>query len=75
MFARIGKTPQANVADRFVQHIQRHGAVPYTEAYKWLHNYFPAGVDMENLLAGAIKSGYVRVQGEGTQMLLVKGKP
>ena len=75
VFARIGKTPQANVADRFVQHIQRHGAVPYTEAYKWLHNYFPAGVDMENLLAGAIKSGYVRVQGEGTQMLLVKGKP
>ena len=75
VFARIGKTPQANVADRFIQHIQRHQAVSYHDAYRWLHSYFPAGVDMENLLAGAIKSGYVRAQGEGLNMILVAVKP
>lgn len=63
VFARIGKTSQANIADRFIQYVQRAGRLSYADAYKWIHSYFPAGVDMENILGGAIKSGYVRVEG------------
>lgn len=71
VFARIGKSAQANVADRFIQHVLKQGAVPYMEAYKWLYSYFPAGLDMTDLVAGAVKAGYIEVKGEGTQTVLV----
>lgn len=71
VFSRIGKTAQANVADRFIQFVHRRGAVPYREALQWLHAYFPAGADMEGLLAGAIKAGYVEASGDGINMVLV----
>lgn len=75
VFARIGKTPQANVAERFIQFVHRRGAVSYKEAYQWLHAYFPAGGDMEGLVAGAVKSGYVEPRGNGTELVLVAKRP
>ncbi len=74
VFSRIGKTAQANVADRFIQMVHQRGAIPYMEAHRWLHTYFPVGSDMEGLIAGAIKSGYVETRGDGTGMLLVARK-
>lgn len=74
VFDRIGKTAQANVADRFIQMVHSRGAIPYMDAHRWLHTYFPVGADMEGLIAGAIKSGYVETKGDGAGLLLVARK-
>lgn len=70
VFARIGKSVQSNIADRFVEYVERHGAVSYHDAYRWLHAYFPASTDMEGLVAGAIRAGLVEMRGEGTNLVL-----
>lgn len=75
VFAKIGKTSQANIAERFIQFVHRRGAVSYQESYQWLHAYYPVGADMEGLMAGAIKSGYVTAKGEGMALVLVANKP
>lgn len=75
VFARIGKSAQANVADRFIQYVHRHGAVSYRDAYKWLQAYFPVGTDMEGLVAGALRAGYVEWQGDGANMVLMAKRP
>ena len=71
VFARIGKSAQANVADRFIEFVRRKQAVSYQEAYQWIHGYFPAGLDMENLVAGAVKAGLIMTKGEGMATVLV----
>lgn len=71
VFARIGKSAAANVADRFIQYVHRKGAVSYIEAHQWLHAYFPMGVDIEGVVAGAVKAGLIEPKGEGMKMVLV----
>lgn len=68
VFARIGKSEGAMHADRLMGHIRSRGGVSYADAYHYLHTHFPAGKDMEDVLAGLIKSGQLKFDagsGEG----------
>lgn len=57
VFQRIGKSEGAVHAERLLNFIRGQGTVPYDQAYKFLHTHFPAGKDMEDVLAGLLKSG------------------
>ena len=70
VFARIGKTEESLHTDRFVGWLRSRGAVSYEEAYKFLHTHFPAGKDMEDALAGLIKSGQIRMETMGQTIVL-----
>lgn len=61
VFSRIGLSDDSLQADRFIQYIKRRGKCHYTEAYKHIHAYFPNARDFEGILAGAIKSGVVKL--------------
>lgn len=67
VFNRIGKTDQSVQAERFVAYVQKRGRVTYTEAYRFLHAYFPSSKDCEEILAGCIKAGHVRFRVEGKE--------
>lgn len=70
VFARIGKTEESMHTDRFIGVLKARGAVTYEQAYAFLHTHFPAGKDMEDVLAGLIKSGQVKVENVGGSMLI-----
>jgi hypothetical protein len=73
VFARIGKTEGAMHADRFLGHLKSQGAITYDQAFKFLHTHFPAGKDMEDVLAGLLKSGQIEaVPVGGTVLLRIK---
>lgn len=59
VFAKIGRSEDAAVADRFVGMVKRRGAIPYEEALKWLFSYYPNNHNLEGMLAGIIRSGLI----------------
>jgi hypothetical protein len=56
VFAQIGKGTVAVAAERFINTVRSRGKVPYDEAYRLVHAYFPDARDFEGVLQGAIKS-------------------
>lgn len=61
VFARIGRSEESIHAERFIQYIQRRKVVPYEEAYRHVHLAFPGMKSFEDVVAGAIRSGYVKM--------------
>jgi len=71
VFARIGKTEDSLHTDRLVAQVKAAGKMSYTAAYNFLQTHFPAGKDMEDILAGILKSGRLTLeQDEGGKMVL-----
>ncbi len=62
VFARIGSSPEALHGERLVQFITRQGRVPYESAIRFMHAHFPGAKEIENTIAGIIKSGLLRLE-------------
>lgn len=69
VFSRIGRSEESLQAERFINFIKRFGRVSYTKAYAHIHNHFPDFRDFEGVLAGALKSGQVKLVYEGNSTL------
>lgn len=74
VFSRIGRSEDSLQAERFIGFIKRNSPVPYTKAYSHIHSYFPDFRDFEGILAGAIRSGVVRMEFTGTPRMGPDGK-
>jgi hypothetical protein len=61
IFSAIGRTDESLQATRFIEYIHTKGSVPYAEAYKNIHLYFPDFRDFEGIVAGAIQSGQIKM--------------
>lgn len=70
VFARIGKSEAGLHTDRLMAYIRAQGAVTYQGAYQYLHTHFPAGKDMEDILAGLMKSGQLTLITVGGSLML-----
>lgn len=70
VFSRIGRTEDSMQAERFIDFVRRKGSIPYADAYKMIHIYFPDFRDFEGILTGAIQSGQVRIVATATGMML-----
>lgn len=70
VFSRIGQNDAGAHMERLIEVIRRRGSMPYEEAYRLVHSVFPDVRDWENLLAGAIRSGYLRLVTRGSAAFL-----
>lgn len=61
VFAKIGRTEDSIQAERFIKLVHARGAIPYEEAYRYVHTHFSDVKDFEGILNGAIRAGYVRL--------------
>ena len=57
-------------AERFIEFVRRKGSIPYAEAYKMIHIYFPDFRDFEGILSGAINSGQLRIANTAAGIVL-----
>ena len=75
VFSKIGKSDYSFYADRLIQFIHRSGTVTYVEAYRFIHTHFPSSRDFEDILAGLISAGFVKLghnaKGEQTLIAIV----
>jgi hypothetical protein len=70
VFSRIGRTEDSMQAERFIEFVRRKGAIPYADAYKMIHVYFPDFRDFEGILSGAIQSGQLEILSTASGMML-----
>ena len=70
VFSRIGRTEDSMQAERFIDFVRRKGSIPYADAYKMIHIYFPDFRDFEGILSGAIQSGQLRIVATVAGMVL-----
>ena len=75
VFAKIGRTDVSLQADRFVAFVARRGKVSYTEAYRFIHSYFPSQQDFVNMMRGCIQAGFMRMEQNGVDMYLIAQAP
>lgn len=77
VFSRIGRTEESIHAERFIRYVQKNQVIPYEEAYRFIHLSFPGLRSFEDIVRGAIVSGYIRlVAGEkGMIIEAIEGKP
>ena len=62
VFAKIGKSVQANQVERFVNFVRaKVVGVPYAVAYQFVHQYFPDARNIEGIFNGAIRAGLVEI--------------
>lgn len=71
VFSKIGKTDMSLQADRFIGYLRKRREVSYVEAYRFIHAYFPSFREFEDVIAGLIRSGQVRMDQRGNDMWLV----
>ena len=74
VFSKIGRTTQSVQAERFIHFIQKRGVVPYSAAYQFIHSAFPNVKDFENIVAGAVKAGYIEIIQEPGGQFSLKAK-
>lgn len=73
VFSKIGKSDAAFYAERLINFVHKAGKVPYHEAYRHVHQYFPSMRDFEDVLAGCVRAGYLQMMQQGSTMMLHAG--
>lgn len=75
VFSRIGRTEDSMQAERFIDFVRRKGSLPYHDAYKMIHIYFPDFRDFEGILQGAINSGQLVIVNTAQGIMLQAAHP
>lgn len=72
VFSKIGKSDASLYTDRLIWYVHTRKEVPYHEAYRYVHSYFPSMRDFEDILAGAVRAGYIKL--DACKMILSAGE-
>lgn len=75
VFSKIGRSDSSTYAERLVAYIHAKQAVPYQDAYRYIHSYFPSMRDYEDILRGCLSAGYIKLEQRDGAQFLVAGKP
>lgn len=62
VFSKIGKTETSVYVDRLVEMVKKRESVPYAEVYRFVHMYFPAARDFEDIMTGCVKAGFLHIK-------------
>lgn len=73
VFDRIGRSEQSIQAERFIRFVELNGPLTYTDAYHFIHMHFPMKQDFENMVAGAVSSGQVRIVNDPGKGMMLAG--
>ncbi len=66
VFSRIGRTETSLQSEKFIDIVKKQLAIPYTQAYKYVHQHFPSFKEFEDILNGAVRSGQVWIEFDNT---------
>lgn len=75
VFAKIGRSEASVQAERLLEFVRKRGEVPYEEAYRFIHAYFPDAQDFEGIITGLIRAGYCELNATTYPPILKIRKP
>lgn len=71
VFSKIGRTDVSLQTDRFLKYLAKKGEVPYAEAYRFIHAFFPSARDFEDMMQGCIKAERIRLVNKNGEVVIV----
>ena len=71
VFSRIGKTEASLQLESLITYVRSRDAIPLEEAMRHIHDHFPDYRDMDGVVSGLVRSGYVELAQRGATMWLV----
>ena len=71
VFSKIGKSETALYAERLIWYVHSKGRIPFTEAYRYVHSHFPSMRDFDDVIAGCIRAGFIKLEQCGNVSTLV----
>lgn len=71
VFSKIGKSESALYTERLIWFVQQKKSVPFHEAYRYVHSYFPSMRDFDDIVAGCVKARLFKLVNEGGGVKLV----
>jgi hypothetical protein len=75
VFSKIGRSDTSLYADRLISFVHTRRAVPYFEAYRFVHGHFPSMRDFEDVLTGCVKAGFIKLEQRDGTPWMVAGRP
>lgn len=73
VFSKIGKSEEAQFAERLIWYVEKREGVLYSEAYRFVHQHFPKLQDFEGIVTGAVRAGYLILKQKGNDVWLYPG--
>lgn len=73
VFSKIGKSETALYAERLIWFVHSKQKVSFHEAYRFVHSYFPSMRDFEDMLAGCLRTGYLKMEQQNGTVFLLAG--
>lgn len=70
VFASVGRSEVSLQTEKFIKFIKSKGSIPYMEAYRYAHHYFPDIQDFTGIVQGAISAGYIKSEAVGNSWLV-----
>lgn len=71
VFQNVGKSDASISTAKFLDALRIRGSLPYAEAYRMLGESFPDSRDLEGILQGIIRGGYIDIQQRADGIWLV----
>ena len=71
VFSRIGKTEASLQLESLINYVRSRDSIPMDEAMRYIHDHFPDYRDMEGVVSGLLRAGYVELAQKGAVMHLV----
>jgi hypothetical protein len=75
VFSKIGRSDASLHAERLITFIQSRGEVGFQEAYRHVHSHFSSMRDFEDVLAGIVRAGFLKMGSKNGMPTLMPGIP
>lgn len=73
VFSRVGQSESAAYATRIVSFVTYHKKAPYSSVYQYIYNHFPGMRDFDDIMAGLVRAGFVKLVNEGGEVFVIPG--
>lgn len=71
VFSKVGKSDTSFYVDKLIEYVHKYEEVTFEDAYRHVHTFFPSVREFEDALLGAVKAGYIKMNGSR----LSRGRP
>jgi Protein of unknown function (DUF3987) len=75
VFSKLGRSDISLHTEKLVSFVHSMQSVGYATAYRHVHAFFPSMRDFEDVLAGCVKAGFVKISLGGPEVTLTAGLP
>lgn len=73
VFSKIGRDDVSLYTERLIHFVHEKREVPYSEAYRFVHSFFPSMRDFDDIVTGCVRAGFIKLIQSSGEVKMVAG--